>query len=216
MHMKQKFFTLILALLSLSSAAWAQLTTNTGALSTGALPTEALSAHAAPGAALRGDDIPADRTMVVAFTKKVTPISDFGSEAELFFPYMSMLGIVDQEQRDGLTIFKDKKSGKELMEYNAGAKTVTVCDGVTEADNILYEIPASLHSLIAMMNKGVDPLSGYDYLYFKFAVESTGIGTLEQESRGAGAWYTLGGVRLTGEPQQKGVYIRDGKKIAVP
>ena len=95
----------------------------------------------------------------------MTPISDFGSEAELFFPYMSMLGIVDQEQRDGLTIFKDKKSGKELMEYNAGAKTVTVCDGVTEADNILYEIPASLHSLIAMMNKGVDPLSGYDYLY---------------------------------------------------
>ena len=205
MHMKQKSVTLILALLSLSSAAWAQLTTNTGAL----------SAHAAPGTALRGDDFPADRTMVVAFTKKVTPISDFGSEAELFFPYMSMLGIVNQEQRDGLTIFKDKKSGKELMEYDAKAKTVTVCDGVTEADNILYEIPASLHSLIAMMNKGVDPLADYDYLYFKFAVESTGIGTLEQESRGAGAWYTLGGVRLTGGPQQKGVYIRDGRKIAV-
>ena len=30
-----------------------------------------------------------------------------------------------------------------------------------------------------------------------------------------GAWYTLSGVRLNGQPQLKGIYIRDGKKFII-
>ena len=28
-----------------------------------------------------------------------------------------------------------------------------------------------------------------------------------------GAWYTLTGVKLQGEPTEKGIYVRDGRKV---
>ena len=34
-------------------------------------------------------------------------------------------------------------------------------------------------------------------------------------SEGEGVWYSLDGRRLTGEPQQKGIYIKNGKKIII-
>ena len=30
-----------------------------------------------------------------------------------------------------------------------------------------------------------------------------------------GAWYTLTGVKLQGEPTEKGIYVKDGKKVAI-
>jgi hypothetical protein len=30
-----------------------------------------------------------------------------------------------------------------------------------------------------------------------------------------GAWYTLTGVKLEGEPTEKGVYVKDGKKYFI-
>ena len=29
------------------------------------------------------------------------------------------------------------------------------------------------------------------------------------------AWYTLDGVRLSGKPSRKGIYINNGKKVAI-
>ena len=158
------------------------------------------------------DEVPAG-TFVIALTQKVTDISTYGSAVELAFPYLSTLGLVDQEKRGDLIVFKSKKNGKELMEYNPTAKTVMVCDGVTEEDNITYEISSSTHMLIKMMNKGVDPLEGYDRLLIKFDVNTTGIEILKNRSRNAGVWYTIDGKKLAGEPTQKGVYIIGGKKI---
>ena len=49
--------------------------------------------------------------------------------------------------------------------------------------------------------------------------ETTGIGTLDTETGemtfDSEAWYTLDGVRLSGKPTKKGLYINNGKKIVI-
>ena len=49
--------------------------------------------------------------------------------------------------------------------------------------------------------------------------ETTGIGTLDTEmgemTFDSEAWYTLDGVRLSGKPTQKGIYINNGKKVVI-
>ena len=49
--------------------------------------------------------------------------------------------------------------------------------------------------------------------------ETTGIGTLDTETGemtfDSEAWYTLDGVRLSGKPSKKGLYINNGKKIVI-
>ena len=49
--------------------------------------------------------------------------------------------------------------------------------------------------------------------------ETTGIEAIDNEQftmdDAAGAWYTIDGVKLSGKPAQKGVYIHNGKKIVV-
>ena len=158
------------------------------------------------------DDAAAD-TYVISFTQKVTDLSTFGPQAEMAIPYLPLLGIVDQEQRDGLTVFKSKPGGKELMVYDPSAKTITVCDGVTSADNISYEISPEIHQLIKIMNKNVDPFEGYNRLLIKFEVGATGIGGVEADGLDKAAWYTLDGKKLGGEPTRKGVYIYKGRKV---
>ena len=159
------------------------------------------------------DDVVAAGTYVISITQKVTDLSAFGPQAEMAIPYLSLLGIVDQEQRDGLTVFKSKAGGKELMVYDPSAKTITVCDGVTSADNLSYEIAPEMHQFIKMMNKNVDPFEGYDRLLIKFELESTSIGGVKAEGLDKGAWYTLDGKKLSSEPTKKGVYIYKGKKV---
>ena len=158
------------------------------------------------------DDAAAD-TYVISFTQKVTDLSTFGPQAEMAIPYLPLLGIVDQEQRDGLTVFKSKPGGKELMVYDPSAKTITVCDGVTSADNISYEISPEIHQLIKIMNKNVDPFEGYNRLLIKFEVGATGIGGVEADGLDKAAWYTLDGKKISGEPTRKGVYIYKGRKV---
>ena len=49
--------------------------------------------------------------------------------------------------------------------------------------------------------------------------ETTGIGTLDTETGemtfDSEAWYTLDGVRLSGKPTKKGLYINNGRKIVI-
>ncbi|MBQ2015941.1 MAG: hypothetical protein II207_02950, partial [Clostridia bacterium] len=49
--------------------------------------------------------------------------------------------------------------------------------------------------------------------------ETTAIGTLDTKtgelSFDSEAWYTLDGVRLSGKPSTKGIYINNGKKIVI-
>ena len=49
--------------------------------------------------------------------------------------------------------------------------------------------------------------------------ETNGIGTLDTKtgelSFDSEAWYTLDGVRLSGKPSTKGIYINNGKKIVI-
>ena len=43
----------------------------------------------------------------------------------------------------------------------------------------------------------------------------TSIGLTPTLSQGEGAWYTIDGRMLQGKPNQKGVYIHNGRKVAV-
>ncbi len=52
-------------------------------------------------------------------------------------------------------------------------------------------------------------------LSITFDDETTGIGGIEKDDNGKAVWYTLQGIRLNGKPAQKGVYIVNGKRIAV-
>ena len=49
--------------------------------------------------------------------------------------------------------------------------------------------------------------------------ETTAIGTLDtttgEVSFDSEAWYTLDGVRLSGKPSSKGIYINNGKKVVI-
>ena len=49
--------------------------------------------------------------------------------------------------------------------------------------------------------------------------ETTAIGTLDtttgEVSFDSEAWYTLDGIRLSGKPSTKGIYINNGKKIVI-
>ncbi|MBQ8486964.1 MAG: hypothetical protein IJ533_04885, partial [Prevotella sp.] len=48
--------------------------------------------------------------------------------------------------------------------------------------------------------------------------DATGIEALSADSEDAkdgGAWYTLDGHRLSGQPSQKGIYINNGKKVVI-
>jgi hypothetical protein len=45
---------------------------------------------------------------------------------------------------------------------------------------------------------------------------TTGIETIEQPQwSGAEQWWSIDGRKLNGKPSQKGVYIRNGKKVVV-
>ena len=49
--------------------------------------------------------------------------------------------------------------------------------------------------------------------------ETTAIGTLDTKTGevtfDSEAWYTLDGVRLSGKPSTKGIYINNGKKVVI-
>jgi hypothetical protein len=45
--------------------------------------------------------------------------------------------------------------------------------------------------------------------------ESTGLGHLQLKTNQEEAWYTLQGVKLSGRPQQKGVYIYNNKVVYI-
>jgi hypothetical protein len=49
--------------------------------------------------------------------------------------------------------------------------------------------------------------------------QTTGIGTIDTKTGemtfDSEAWYTLDGVRLSGKPTKKGLYINNGKKIVI-
>ena len=63
-----------------------------------------------------------------------------------------------------------------------------------------------------------EPTAGSNVTYFSLGGESgedtDGISTVKL-AKSDGAWYTLQGARLNGQPTQRGIYIHGGKKVAV-
>ena len=45
--------------------------------------------------------------------------------------------------------------------------------------------------------------------------EVTAIRSIEVSAEEKGLWYTLDGKRLSGKPTQKGIYVRNGRKVVV-
>ena len=47
--------------------------------------------------------------------------------------------------------------------------------------------------------------------------DATGITTTNytNDTNSAGAWYTVNGVKLSGKPAAKGMYINNGKKVVI-
>ena len=65
-----------------------------------------------------------------------------------------------------------------------------------------------------------DPAAGVRAFVLSFSDDgATGIVSLSANdagSKGNGTWYTLGGVRLSGQPTVKGIYINtDGRKVMI-
>ena len=61
------------------------------------------------------------------------------------------------------------------------------------------------------------------WLTLPASVDARFLGLLEYETTGIAhptqnrpsTWYTIGGMKLNGQPTAKGVYIKDGKKVVV-
>ena len=95
------------------------------------------------------------------------------------------------------------KAGDEVVLWKAGALQTTSNTVVN-----LPELPDGLYWDTTQLLKKEGKLKVTD--------QPTGIRNLTPAlSEGEGVWYSLDGRRLTGEPQQKGIYIKNGKKIII-
>ena len=83
--------------------------------------------------------------------------------------------------------FNKYKSGTSLKALRA---YITAKEGVTAAPNIYIEEPDGSTTAI----KGI---------------------TAEGQAIAADGWYTLSGIRLEGAPTEKGIYVRNGKKVVI-
>jgi hypothetical protein len=98
---------------------------------------------------------------------------------------------------------KEMKVGDEIVLWKAGALQTTSSTVVN-----LPELPEGLYWDTSELLKKEGKLKATDV--------PTGIRNLTPAlSEGEGVWYSLDGRRLTGEPQQKGIYIRNGKKTVI-
>lgn len=76
---------------------------------------------------------------------------------------------------------------------------------------------AYLHVLSTVMGTP-GTSSAKEYLTLQFDDEdgeATGIESVGQNGKDNGAWYTVQGVKLTGMPTEKGIYIHNGKKVVM-
>lgn len=95
------------------------------------------------------------------------------------------------------------KAGDEVVLWKVGALQTTSNTVVN-----LPELPDGLYWDTTQLLKKEGKLKVTD--------QPTGIRNLTPAlSEGEGVWYSLDGRRLTGEPQQKGIYIKNGKKIII-
>ena len=106
--------------------------------------------------------------------------------------------------------------------YSTGGEDETML--YLGADNKLYypNADTKLGAFLAYFKlNGVQagtPANQVRAFVLNFGDETTGI-TAHRDiasGEGAGAWYTLDGCRLNSKPNMKGIYIKDGKKIAIP
>jgi hypothetical protein len=95
------------------------------------------------------------------------------------------------------------KAGDEVVLWKVGALQTTSNTVVN-----LPELPDGLYWDTTQLLKKEGKLKVTD--------QPTGIRNLTPAlSEGEGVWYSLDGRRLTREPQQKGIYIKNGKKIII-
>lgn len=123
------------------------------------------------------------------------------------------------ETPEGYTVFLKEKEGGIV------AQTTTDAAGNYRFENVPYgtyqvlvnidgctqEQPAEV-SLSATQ----PTVSGVDYIVSGTEITATAISApLADLSPGVGPWYSLSGVRLMGQPTQRGIYVRNGRRIVV-
>lgn len=110
---------------------------------------------------------------------------------------------------DGKDVWKWTWNGSYVKEKSASASTT-----------------ASLPTDIIFTNKKANSNSGAQTLNMKYKNgnyygdnvtygNATGISVIKANAQTDESWYTIGGMRLSGKPTQKGVYIHQGKKVVV-
>ena len=60
-----------------------------------------------------------------------------------------------------------------------------------------------------------DPASGVNNFVLNFGDDTNGIEDIESSISQSEVWYTLSGMKLSGKPNAKGVYINNGRKVVI-
>ena len=89
------------------------------------------------------------------------------------------------------------------VEYTEDSKALI--DAAREAYDALTDAQKALVT-------NYDVLTAAEEEYSRLEAITTGIGSVKAGSE-AGVWYDLNGKRLSGKPTQKGLYIKNGKKV---
>ena len=74
---------------------------------------------------------------------------------------------------------------------------------------------AGIFSVAISMSSIFYTIASCYHLYTFQYSDLTAIEGLTSTDTSDGAWYTLSGQKLDGEPTEKGVYIKDGKKVVI-
>lgn len=78
-----------------------------------------------------------------------------------------------------------------------------------------YQLYFHFYANVAEGGRATYPTDGNTFRLDFTTGTLTALAPIAAESTAASAWYTLDGRRLPGQPAAKGIYIRDGKKIAI-
>ena len=104
----------------------------------------------------------------------------------------------------GFKIYDDKGELVWVSNRKSFTTNSTIAEGITNGT----------YSLVASLGDDTDLLlSGPETDYAK--KDPTGINTIDKSQSTIDSYYTIDGVKLTGKPTKKGIYIVDGKKVVV-
>ncbi len=155
-----------------------------------------------------------DKTMKVTLPVGVTPLNYFNEVKLVAIMGTVAYGPVKYIPSYGGTSVSDY-NGKLLFVVNP-EQDITVPEGVTEADDITWNITDEQHTGIIMQIYGSDPIGNYSTVKLHFSQEP--IPTDISEMQGTAAddkYHSLDGRTIGQRPEKPGIYIHNGKKIVV-